>query len=82
MISSNTNNNNNEMFMSNVQQQPQQQHPDYQNIMFSKSDAPLSNRLQSEDVIDTRTARVYDVERASTHYYDDTEAVKRYYCYY
>lgn len=52
-------------------------HHDYQNLNFANVDLNQSKRSSEESVVDSRSSRYYDVERATKHYYDDIEASKR-----
>ncbi len=52
-------------------------HHDYQNLNFANTDSNQSKRPGDETVVDSRSSRFYDVERATKHYYDDIETSKR-----
>lgn len=52
-------------------------HHDYQNLNFANVDVNQPKRSNDESVVDSRSSRFYDVERATKHYYDDTETSKR-----
>lgn len=52
-------------------------HHDYQNLNFTTADVSQSKRPIDETVVDSRSSRFYDVERATKHYYDDMETSKR-----
>lgn len=82
MISSSSGNNNNfpksnndgqsvahqqQLYQQQQQQQQPAQHQDYQNYKFAKMDL---NR-QAEEIVDSRSSRVYDLERAAKQYFDD-----------
>ncbi|XP_037024477.1 unconventional myosin-IXa-like isoform X2 [Bradysia coprophila] len=53
-------------------------HHDYQNLNFANVDLNQAKRSGDETVVDSRSSRFYDVERATKHYYDDIETSKRY----
>lgn len=52
-------------------------HHDYQNLNFTNTDLNQSKRPTDESVVDSRSSRYYDIERATKHYYDDIETSKR-----
>lgn len=52
-------------------------HHDYQNLNFANADLNQTKRMTDESVVDSRSSRYYDIERASKHYYDDIETSKR-----
>lgn len=52
-------------------------HHDYQNLNFANVDLNQSKRSSDESVVDSRSSRFYDIERATKHYYDDIETSKR-----